>query len=364
MSIKVAFSGGGTGGHIYPALAIREILTARFGSKLECAFIGTETGLESKIVRRIPDIDFMTVRAQGMPRTASMKWLTFPIVNFLGMFDALRHLRSFRPSVVITTGGYVSFPVLFASKLLGIPSVIHEQNAVMGLTNRLFASSARLVLLTYGEACPVDDIKYFLTGNPVRKEFLQASDRPGMFSKKEGEKCILFVGGSGGARSINTACCELVEKGFAEKAKVHILHISGEREFETIKNRMGERSGYTLMPYLHEMRMAFDMADLLVSRAGATILAEISVCAKPALLIPYPYATDNHQEKNARALEASGAAKVILDRELNGTILEDALNKILHDSVLAEMSEAMKASRPLDVEERIFRCLEPLFADG
>lgn len=351
--MKIIFSGGGTGGHIYPALAIREILARHLS--FDSGYVGVTGGMEDKIVSREQNIRFMGVRAQGMPRTLSSDWLTFPFRNLAGIYDAWRHLRNFRPDLVVATGGFVAFPVLAAARMQGIRAVIHEQNAAMGVTNRLFASSAARVLLTYASAAVEDGRRVVLTGNPVRSAFLSSAVAEGRFKRKENEFVVLAVGGSRGALSLNRACIDLVQNWLPANPGVRLIHISGERDCEMVKSAITNApENYTLLPYLHEMREAFDVADLLVSRAGATILSEIAVCRKPALLVPFPFATDNHQEKNARALEKLGAAKLLLDRDLNGQTLAEALTRLNDAGTLKQMAEAMAGSRPADVEQRIF----------
>lgn len=358
--MRIIFSGGGTGGHIYPALAIREILQKKYSFK--SGYVGVTGGMEEKIVSRIEDIEFMGVRAQGMPRTISPKWFSFPFVNAMGVVDAWRHLQNFKPDLVITTGGFVSFPTLTAAKFLGIPIVIHEQNAAMGVTNRMFQQYATKVLLTYESAAKTDDEKVIHTGNPVRSAFLeQGSTKSNRFNKNDGEFIILSVGGSRGALSINKACIDLANNFLPKHPEIKLIHISGERDYDMVNEAVAKKPiNYTLLPYLHEMKEAFDVADLLISRAGATILSEIGVCQKPVILVPYPYATDNHQEKNARTLEQLGAAKVLLDKDLNEENLVKLINEIKEPSVLAKMSEAMKQSRPADVEERILKQISTL----
>ncbi|MFZ2955826.1 MAG: undecaprenyldiphospho-muramoylpentapeptide beta-N-acetylglucosaminyltransferase [Candidatus Ozemobacteraceae bacterium] len=372
---KVVFSGGGTGGHIYPALAICEMLQERIAGGIESLYLGQADGMEAGIVGRLPDVRFGAIRAQGMPRQISRRWLTFPFKNILGFFDAFSHLRAFSPDLVVTTGGFVAFPVLAAARLLGIPYVIHEQNAAIGVTNRLFVGGATRVLLTYGEAWNENSDRVIVTGNPVRKAFLTQSPSQAQapsqspttssssrFEKKPGEFWILAVGGSRGAASLNRTCLEL-SKGWLEKhPEARLLHITGERDFASIKNQVPEGSRHIVLPYLHEMREAFDVADLMLSRAGATILAEIGSQGKPAILVPFPFATDNHQEKNARILEKMGAAKVILDGDLNGTSLGTCLDTLLPIAVRQEMADAMRKSRPSDVEERLFRAISTLLS--
>lgn len=358
---KVLFSGGGTGGHIYPALAIREVLLERFPN-LETAYAGQAEGMEARIVGRIEGIPFLPVRSQGMPRSLTAKWLTFPFRNAAGFLDAMCKLREFKPDLVVTTGGYVAFPVLASARLLGVPFVIHEQNAAMGVVNRLFAGSAQRVLLTYAEAAASLSDRVVLTGNPVRRAFLRSTDGSSRFAKKEGEFWLLAVGGSGGAKTINDACIGLTRGWLKEHPDVHLVHIAGERDYERVKAEATCLPNYEALPYLHEMKEAFDVADLLISRAGATILSEIAVCGKPAILVPFPFATDNHQEKNARALERQQAAKVILDADLKAASLAAEIEIMSAPELREKMAAAMRLSRPADVEKRILAELESLLA--
>lgn len=358
---KVIFSGGGTGGHIYPALAIREVLLERFPD-LETAYAGQSEGMEGRIVGRIEGLPFFPVRSQGMPRTLSAKWLSFPFRNAAGFGDALWRTREFRPDLVVTTGGYVAFPVLAIARLLGVPFVIHEQNAAMGVVNRIFAGSARRVLLTYAEAVSALSDRVVLTGNPVRRAFLRNAGKSSRFAKKDGEFWLLAVGGSGGAKTLNDACIGLTREWLKKHPDIHLVHIAGERDYERVKAEAAPLPNYELLPYLHEMKEAFDVADLLISRAGATILSEIAVCGKPAILVPFPFATDNHQEKNARALERQQAAKVILDKDLKSASLAAEIDSMSAPALREKMASAMRASRPADVEKRILDEIEPLLA--
>ncbi len=355
--MKVLFSGGGTGGHIYPALAIREALEIELsarGEQLESAYMGVCGGMEERIVERVAELPFLGVCAQGMPRSFSLKWFSFPFVNLLGILDAFNHLRRFGPDLVVATGGFVAFPALMAAKILGIKYIIHEQNAAMGVTNRFFAGSAELVLLTYESAAKVDGKRIVMSGNPVRGSFLGAANEKGRFCKGEDEFWVLSVGGSRGALSINRAVVDLVKNWLPRKKKIRFLHISGERDHEMVLTAIPEPpENYTLLPYLHEMKEAFDVADLVVSRAGATILSELAVCGKPAILVPFPYATDNHQEKNARVLEELGGASVLLDSELSGDKLAGLIEQLIEKDELGNMSSAMRKSRPENVEKNI-----------
>lgn len=360
--MRILLCGGGTGGHIYPALAIREIFLKK--NSADFYYVGVKGGMEERIVTRIADLAFYPVRAQGMPRKLSLKFFSFVVTNFLGIIDAFVYLKNIKPDLIIATGGYVSFPVLAVAKLLKIKYLIHEQNAVMGLTNKLFASGATKVFLTFNEASESLDNAVF-TGNPVRQEFLSTAElaKKNGFIKKD-KFVILSVGGSGGATSINKALVELAKKWLPQNEKYHIIHISGERDYESIKEMLGvPPTNYELIPYLHEMKMAFDAADLIISRAGATILSEIGACGKPAILIPFPFATDDHQKKNALALEKMGAATLIEDSNLNYESLKTAIELLVDCEKLKKMSLAMLSSRPSNVEEKIEKELTQLLKE-
>ncbi|RCK80121.1 MAG: UDP-N-acetylglucosamine--N-acetylmuramyl-(pentapeptide) pyrophosphoryl-undecaprenol N-acetylglucosamine transferase [Candidatus Ozemobacter sibiricus] len=361
---KVLLAGGGTGGHIYPALAIREILREHLPGAVETAYMGQPDGMEAAIVRREADLPFLPVRAQGLPRTLSTRWLTFPWRNAQGLWDAVTHTRAYRPDLVIATGGFVAFPALLAARLLGIPYAIHEQNAAIGVTNRLFAGAAARVLLTYREAYAGEPPRVVVTGNPVRRAFLVPAAGPGRFRRAPGEFWVLIVGGSRGARSLNEAAVGLPAAWWQAHPTIRLLHITGERDYADIEQRVSRPDRHQVLPYLHEMREAFDLADLVVSRAGATILAELAVCGKPAILVPYPHATDNHQEKNARTLAERGAARLVLDRELSPDLLGAAIVEAMTSGDLPAMGRAMAASRPPDVERLIWEALQPLLADA
>ena len=359
--MKVVFSGGGTGGHIYPALAIKEILKEKYD--FEAGYIGVTGGLEEKIIEREKDIRFMGVEALGMPRKLSLKWFSFPFVNLRGIYKAYNHLREFKPDLAVTTGGFVAFPVLAAAGILNIPVVMHEQNAAMGVTNRLFVSSAKKVFLTYESAYKPDNNRIIVTGNPVRKAFLNQnkSDANNLFAKNKDIFTVAVVGGSRGALSLNKLCIELAQTWLEEHKNVKLIHISGERDYEMVKNAIkNPPENYTLLPYHHEMKEIFDASDLLISRAGATILAEIAVCKKPAILVPYPHATDNHKEKNAKVLEKLNAAKMLRDDELSLETISKLLTELQDKEKLKKMGIAMANSRPSNVESKILEELSVL----
>ncbi|NLM17947.1 MAG: undecaprenyldiphospho-muramoylpentapeptide beta-N-acetylglucosaminyltransferase [Candidatus Riflebacteria bacterium] len=363
--MKIVFTGGGTGGHIYPALAIRDILAKKY--EFESAYLGRKESLEEKIVSRHKDIKFVSVKAKGMPRKLSFDWFAFAKETFSGAIDAMRFLREYKPDLVVATGSYVSFPVLAAAKLLGINYVIHEQNAVMGVTNKQFVKGAKKVLLTYELKDLEKNSNVILTGNPVRKEFFANPDDSVLtesgIEKKPGETVLFAVGGSQGAATINKVCLELAEKFLPQNPDFKLIHVSGEKNYgeaEKILKKLKENSkgeNYFPFSYLHNIRPFFDIADIVISRAGATFLSELAVCGKPAILIPFPHATANHQEKNAQKLVDTGAAKMIKNEDLTYESLLRIVNEINNPEQLIKMGSAMKGTRPANVENKILEAL-------
>jgi len=350
--MKVLLAGGGTGGHIYPAVTIaRGLKAAR--PDCEILFVGTSHGLEADIIPK-EGFAFSAIDVQGMQRKLS--WDTLRTIGKMlkGLAQSQRILRSFQPDVVIGTGGYVCGPVVLLASLLRIPTVIQEQNVIPGVTNKLLARFVKLVLLGFPEAA-----KFFprgaaiaAPGNPVRREIIDAKKDIGLrsFGLDPAKRTILVAGGSRGARTINEAMLQ-VYRDFAGDRNVQILHVTGTGEYETLKAKAQQRGidcegngNIIFKPYLYNMPAAMAAADLIVYRAGAVGLAEITVRGLPAVLIPYPYAAENHQEYNARLLEQKGAAVVITDKELTGETLSQTIRRLLSEpGKLAQMSAASRA---------------------
>jgi UDP-N-acetylglucosamine--N-acetylmuramyl-(pentapeptide) pyrophosphoryl-undecaprenol N-acetylglucosamine transferase len=349
--MRVIISGGGTGGHIYPALTIARAINDIEPS--EILFVGTKQGLEADIVPR-EGFPFATVDAGGIERRLTLGNLRNLFKAFAGLFEAFAVLRRFKPDVVIGTGGYVCGPVLLTASLLGIPAIIQEQNVIPGVTNRILARFVGKIAAGYGEAAHnfgAGKDKVVVTGNPVRPDVLTATREDGLaaLGLAPDRLTILVAGGSRGARSINTAMAD-VHARFAGRPGVQILHATGSGEYNNIVGLLAQRGidiaktgNISIVPYLYNMPQALAAADLAVFRAGAIGLAELTARGIPAVLIPYPYAAENHQEFNARVLEAQGAALVIRDADLTGPRLADTLETLLGDAdKLAAMARASK----------------------
>lgn len=349
--MRVLITGGGTGGHIYPALAIARGIKEKH-PETEVLFVGTAKGLEADIVPRA-GYPFRTVTVEGLTRRISFKALTTLLKTCKGCFEAFKIVRDFKPTVVVGTGGYVCGPVVLIASLLGIPALIHEQNAYPGITNKLLARFVKKVAVTFPESR-----KYFstkgdvvLTGLPVRPE-IQTTQRDkavralGLDMDKF---TVLTVGGSRGARSINKAMIRVISE-LANRPEIQVIHMTGHTGFDetmaeikTAGIDMVNSGNITVEPYLYNMDEALAAADLVICRAGATTIAEITVRGLPAILIPYPYASENHQEHNARAMVKNDAASMILDRDLNGQKLWDTVRELYQDPHrLASMAQASR----------------------
>lgn len=347
--MKVILSGGGTGGHIYPALTIADQLK-KIHPDIEITFIGTKQGLEKNIVPRY-GYTLKYIEVAGFKRSLSADTFRSAGKLIKGLYSAYRLLDEIKPDLVIGTGGYVCGPIVFMAALKNIPTCIQEQNAMPGITNKILSHYVKKVFLGYKEAD-----KYFYskadkiyTGNPIRTEILscQKAEAVKELGLEPAKKTILVSGGSRGARSINNAMLE-AELLLSDRHDVQVLHVTGDANYEqymqSVKEKGGVGENIIIKPYLHNMPVALAAADLAVFRAGAIGLAELMAKGIPSILIPYPYATANHQEFNARAIEANGAAKVILDKDVNGEkILEIVEHLLVHENELKDMQQVAKA---------------------
>jgi len=335
---------------VYPGLALAKALQ-KIEKDLEILYVGTSSGLESTIVPA-EGFDFKAVEAKGLPRKPSLKTLATLFSTGRGTLEALGILKRFKPDVVVGMGAYVSLPVVGAAVMRQIPTVIHEQNAVPGLVNKVLGRVATVVAVSY------PDMKgYFpagkrveFTGNPVREGVLRAGreETRRVLGLEKPRKVLLVFGGSRGAQRINDAVVEAYDY-WRDSDSLQIIHATGKINYEQVKKAIekiktpGDKLDYRAYPYLDNMGEAYSTADLLVCRSGATTVAEITSIGLPVILVPYPYATDNHQEKNGRHLEKTGAAKVILDKNLDGKSLYEAVDPlILDEEELAKMAAASK----------------------
>lgn len=361
--MKIAVSGGGTGGHIYPALAlIREI--QKENNNVEFLYIGTEKGLESKIVPR-ENIPFKSIHITGFKRKISFENVKTVLRFLKGVRDSKKMLKEFKPDVVIGTGGYVCGPVVYAAAKMGIPTIVHEQNSVPGLTNKFLSRYVDKIAICFEEAREFfPDQKVVLTGNPRASEVLGQDGIKGRLSAglKLKVPTVLIFGGSRGARPIN----EAVVKSLTELSSkpYQVLYVTGDVHYEEVQKEVelvGNPENVIIKPFIHNMPEVLAGIDLTVSRAGATTLAELTSLGIPSILIPSPYVTDNHQEKNARALSEHGAAKLLLEKDLTGLKLVEHIDNILgSEEKLADMKKAAKKLGVPDAAHRVYRLMEEL----
>ncbi|OUN00592.1 MAG: undecaprenyldiphospho-muramoylpentapeptide beta-N-acetylglucosaminyltransferase [Paenibacillaceae bacterium ZCTH02-B3] len=345
--MRVVLTGGGTGGHIYPALAIGQEVLAREPDS-ELLYIGNVRGLESRVVPQ-RGIRFEALDVTGFRR--SLSWHNVRAVwRFLaGVRWAKGLLREFRPDIVVGTGGYVCGPVVYAAARLGIPTLIHEQNVVPGLANRFLARHARAVAysfadseahfrrLTAGRGRGKGGVRLLHSGNPCASAAAAASPERGFASLgfAPGTPFVLVVGGSGGAKAINEAAAAMVP--FLDRLPdVRFVFVTGEKYFEEISAGVGGsppalEGRLKILPYIHNMPEVLAAASLVVSRAGASFLSEITAVGVPAILIPSPNVTGNHQQPNAESLARKGAAIMILERDLTGEALFGQIAGIMRD---------------------------------
>lgn len=348
--MRILLTGGGTGGHIYPALAIADRMQT-LHPDCQILYVGTEKGLENTIVRK-KGIPFRTIQVEGLPRKISPALLKAGMKALGGCFDAKKVIKEFRPDVVIGTGGYVCGPMVLAARVSGVPSLIHEQNALPGVTNKLLSHWVDCVMVNFAQSQQyfAHPERVVVTGLPVRQEVMDAEKASGLayFGLSSEKSTLLVSGGSRGAKSINLAMSAAYKK-LLQYPELQIIHLTGIVSYEdTILSarKRGldlEHSPQVIIrPYLDDMHYGLSAADFCVGRSGATYLAEITARGLASILIPYPYAAENHQQYNAQALVDQGAAQMILDQELNGDNLSAAILELYHNKQLRQ-SMAQKA---------------------
>jgi UDP-N-acetylglucosamine--N-acetylmuramyl-(pentapeptide) pyrophosphoryl-undecaprenol N-acetylglucosamine transferase len=331
---RLLLSGGGTGGHIYPALAIARAVRARYPD-CSIAYIGTTKGLEAKIVPKEGNISFYTVEIQGFKRKLSWQNIR-TLVQFLRAVQRSKKvIQEFQPDVVVGTGGYVSGPPLYAAYRLGVPTLIHEQNVVPGLTTKFLSRFTHTVAISFEQSQKyIHAHRIVLTGNPRATEVSQANrvaGRKSLHLTDAPGPIVLFFGGSRGAKALNEAVHQMIPW-LKEMPRVQFVYVTGEAHYEAIRAQLTERiPNLTIRPFLYNMPDVLAASHLAISRAGASTLAELTALGLPAILIPSPYVTNNHQEANARWLEEQGAAKMLLESQCTGENLWQAMKQLLEN---------------------------------
>ncbi|HEX9079752.1 MAG TPA: undecaprenyldiphospho-muramoylpentapeptide beta-N-acetylglucosaminyltransferase, partial [Desulfuromonadaceae bacterium] len=337
--MRLVIAGGGTGGHLFPGIAVAEEFLAR-GKGNEVLFIGTEKGIEARILPRL-GFRLECIAAAGIRGKGVLSRIKGAAMLFVGFVQAWRVISRFCPDRVLGVGGYASGPVVLAAAGMGIGRAIHEQNAIPGFTNRVLARFVERVFISLtGSERYFPGGKVILTGNPIRKEILAAmleganppapSDIPLSKRGTGGDFRILVFGGSAGAHSINQAMAAALPFLAGFRDRLVITHQTGENDLGEVKEAY-QREGFAarVLAFIDNMAEAYGRADLIVCRAGATTVAEVTACGKPCIFIPYPYAVDDHQRLNAESLLKQGAGFMILDRELSGEGLARLIKELM-----------------------------------
>jgi len=330
MALSVLIAGGGTGGHLYPGIAVaRELMAQVRDAKV--AFVGTAAGIEARVVPR-EGFALEVIRSAGLKGKSLPSLARGLALLPVSAADAWRVITRRRPSVVVGVGGYSSGPVVLLAALRGIPTLLMEQNTIPGLTNRLLAPVVDAAAVTFQETVRFFGSKAFVSGNPVRPEFLRGEEAHGDELLPPGAARVLVFGGSQGAHAINMAMVEAAPRLAAARPRLALTHQTGERDLEMVREQY-RRVGLEarVEPFLFAMEREMNAADLVVCRAGATTVAELTAIGRPSILVPLPTATDDHQRKNALALVRDGAARMIEQRELSGDRLAAEMLALAND---------------------------------
>lgn len=352
--MRILFAGGGTGGHINPAVSIADYIKAH-DKDFEALFVGTKRGLETKLVPEA-GYDIKYIDVMGFDRKHLMK--NFKVIKKLmsAKSTCKRIIKEFKPDYVVCTGGYVSGPVAMAAKALKVPALIHEQNVYPGLTVKKSGKYVSCIAVSFEETLKhIDKSKGVVTGNPVRPEILKAKKAEARKKLGLGDKpFVLIFGGSLGADKINENVVKML-KNTVKDNKFTLLFGTGDRNYMKIKEQMQGiqlADDIKIVPYINNMHECMAAADVVVSRAGAITLSELAMLEKPSILIPSPNVVRNHQEQNAREFEGGGAAMVITEEELSPEKLYNTICELTSsDEKLKEMSIAAKAfARPKALE--------------
>ncbi len=364
--MRAIIAAAGTGGHINPGLAIANKIKEKEKNS-EILFIGTNRGLENDLVPRA-GYKLETINAHGLERKITIENFKNLYATYKSIDEAKKIIKEFKPDILIGTGGYICVPTVIAAKKMNIPVILHESNAFPGIAVKLFKKKADKILVGFKEAKERLDNRenVIVTGNPIKLKKLDYGE-----NKKEKIKIelglkpnipvVLVFGGSQGAQSINRSFIEIIVN--KKNKDYQIMWAVGPEQYNKIKVELNKVNvniekidNAKIVPYIYNMEEVMNISDLIVCRSGAMTITEISVVGKPAIFIPFPYATENHQEYNARVLEKVNAARIILDKDINSEILGNSINEIIKDKTkLGEMGKnASKIAKP-NVEDEIYK---------
>lgn len=342
-SPKIIVSGGGTGGHIYPAIAIADEVKSRF-PQAEILFVGALGKME---MEKVPKAGYPIkgLPISGLDRGNMLSNFKFPFKLIRSLNIAKKIIQEFKPDLAIGTGGYASGPLLWQASKAGIPVVIQEQNSFPGITNKLLKNRAAAICVAYEgiEQFPAAKVHY--TGNPIRSEIFknlpERADAVKSFGLNPDKKVVLSVGGSQGSRTMNNAWKAGFEK--LQQNQAQLIWQTGKLDFENLKRELGNNlEGVKLTEFIYEMKTAFAAADVIVSRAGAMAISELCLVGKPVILLPFPFAAEDHQTKNAEALVKRNAAIMIKDNQAAGELILAVLELIENKEQQKQLADNIK----------------------
>lgn len=365
--MRVIISAAGTGGHINPGIAIANKIKEKEPNS-EIIFVGTDRGLENDLVPRA-GYELKHINAYGFDRTISLDNIKKMYQTFHSIKEAKKIIEQFKPDVIIGTGGYICVPVGLAAKKKKVPVVLHESNAFPGVAVKMLSNKASKVLVGFEDAkVRLPKAKQVIvTGTPTKVKKIKISDARKQELLKESKlnnnkPIVLFFGGSQGAKSINNSLLEIISK--KQNQNYQILWAAGPAQYEQIKKDLKEKhsieidniENVSIVPYIYNMEEIMNIVDLVVCRSGAMTITEIANVGVPAIFIPFPFATENHQEYNAKVLQKVGAAKIILDKNLTANELNSTITNLVRDKkTLQEMSKKANQVAIQNVEEKIYK---------
>jgi UDP-N-acetylglucosamine--N-acetylmuramyl-(pentapeptide) pyrophosphoryl-undecaprenol N-acetylglucosamine transferase len=364
---RLIVSGGGTGGHIFPAVAIANEFRFRYPNA-EILFVGAEGRME---MTRVPEAGYKIVGLwiSGLQRKVTLSNLLFPIKLIASYFRAKNIVKQFKPDVVVGTGGYASGPIMIAATRAGIPTVIQEQNSFAGLANKQVAHKASKICVAYDgmeKYFPAD--RLIVTGNPVRKDILSIEEKREKalvhFNFKPQFKTLLIIGGSLGARTINESIIDGIEK--LIQAQIQVIWQTGKGYYEAYKSRLGkfDLTKIRVQDFVKEMDLAYAASDVIISRSGALSVSEICIAKRPTILVPSPNVAEDHQTKNAKALADKDAALLITDKEASAMLVDSALKLIVNETRSAKLRENIARLGKPNATADIVNEIEKLLVGG
>lgn len=363
-SHKYIISGGGTGGHIYPAIAIADEIKRR-EPDAEFLFVGANNKME---MQKVPQAGYAIqgLWISGLSRKLSFDLVKFPFKVISSLYNSRKIIKNFKPDVVIGTGGFASGPILYMAEIQGIPTLLQEQNSYPGVTNKKLAKKANAICVAYEGLDKIfKSDKVRLTGNPVRAGVFQnlptKEEALEFFGLEKGKKTILSVGGSLGSRNKNNAWKAQIEK--IKNTNVQLIWQTGSADYQSLKSNSDlQADNIKIVEFIYEMKMAYAAADIIVSRAGAIAISELCLVGKPVVLMPLPWAAEDHQTKNAEALVKENAALMVKDVVANEELVPTVLSLMHDESRLEQMGENIKKlgkpNATKDIVDEVFKILE------